>query len=332
MARLADVARAAGVSTSTASRALSRPEMVAEATRERVARAAAEMGFTLNATARALTTGRTGLVGVIVPTLANPFFPPIVTGVQEALTEAGGNVLLGVSDRSETRERELAAQLGSRVDGLVLVAPVSADAALRELAERLPTVTVDRTVRGLPGVVVDTPGGVRELMAHLTGLGHRRIAYLGGPPGSWMDQQRRKAARTAVTDGGGELIVLDPVPPQVDAGLAAAEDLVRRDEGVTAVLVYSSYVLLGLLMGLRTAGLRVPEDISLAASDDLTVIGMTQPGSTALHVPLEEAGSAACRLLQTTPLPGGRPQRVRIPTRLDVRDSTAAPPRTAEVS
>ncbi|WP_328827120.1 substrate-binding domain-containing protein [Streptomyces ureilyticus] len=153
-----------------------------------------------------------------------------------------------------------------------LVGSVSADAALRELAERLPKVTVDRTVRGLLRVV-DTPGGVRELMAHLTGLGHRRIAYLGGPPGSWMDQQRRKAARTAVADGGGELIVLDPVPPQVDAGLAAAEGLVRRDEGVSAVLVHSSYVLLGLLTGLRAAGLRVPKDISLAASDDLTVIG-----------------------------------------------------------
>ncbi|MGY0057015.1 LacI family DNA-binding transcriptional regulator [Streptomyces sp. LZ34] len=314
------------MSTSTASRALSRPDMVAAETRERVAKAAAEMGFTLNATARALTTGHTGLVGVIVPTLANPFFPPIVTGVQESLAEAGGNVLLGVSDRSEERERELAAQLGSRVDGLVLVAPVSGDATLRELAERLPVATVDRTTPGLPGVVVDTPGGVRELMAHLLGLGHRHIAYLGGPPGSWMDRQRTKAARKAVEDSGGELTVLDPVPPQVDAGLAAAEHLVRGAERVTAVMAYSSYVLLGLLMGLRGAGLRVPEDISLAASDDLTVIGMTQPGSTALHVPLQEAGAAACRLVREAPHTGERPPRVRIPTRLVVRGSTAAPP------
>ncbi|MFD8868008.1 LacI family DNA-binding transcriptional regulator [Streptomyces sp. NPDC059590] len=327
MVRLADVARAAGVSTSTASRALSRPDMVAAETRERVAKAAAEMGFTLNATARALTTGHTGLVGVIVPTLANPFFPPIVTGVQESLAETGGNVLLGVSDRSEERERELAAQLGSRVDGLVLVAPVSGDATLHELAERLPVVTVDRTTPGLPGVVVDTPGGVRELMAHLLGLGHRHIAYLGGPPGSWMDRQRTRAARKAVEDGGGELTVLDPVPPQVDAGLAAAEHLVRRAERVTAVMAYSSYVLLGLLMGLRGAGLRVPEDISLAASDDLTVIGMTQPGTTALHVPLQEAGAAACRLVREAPHTGERPPRVRVPTRLVVRGSTAPPPK-----
>ncbi|MGO4423668.1 LacI family DNA-binding transcriptional regulator, partial [Streptomyces sp. MCAF7] len=246
--------------------------------------------------------------------------------VQESLTETGGNVLLGVSDRSEERERELAAQLGSRVDGLVLVAPVSGDATLHELAERLPVVTVDRTTPGLPGVVVDTPGGVRELMAHLLGLGHRHIAYLGGPPGSWMDRQRTRAARKAVEDGGGELTVLDPVPPQVDAGLAAAEHLVRRAERVTAVMAYSSYVLLGLLMGLRGAGLRVPEDISLAASDDLTVIGMTQPGSTALHVPLQEAGAAACRLVREAPHTGERPPRVRIPTRLVVRGSTAPPP------
>ncbi|MBA6436486.1 LacI family DNA-binding transcriptional regulator [Streptomyces sp. GMR22] len=326
MVRLADVARAAGVSTSTASRALSRPDMVAAETRERVSLVAAEMGFRLNATARALTTGHTGLVGVIVPTLANPFFPPIVTGVQQPLTEAGGNVLLGVSDHSADRERELVHQLGPRVDGLILVAPVSPDAALRSFAERLPVVTVDRTAPGLPGVVVDTPGGVTKLMDHLLGLGHRRIAYLGGPPGSWMDRQRRKAALTAVADGGGELIVLDPVPPRFDAGLATAEHLVRQETPITAVMVYSSYVLLGLFMGLGSAGLRVPEDISLAASDDLTVIGMTQPGSTALHVPLQEAGSEACRLVRETPAAGSRPPRVRIATRLVVRDSTAAPP------
>ncbi len=299
--------------------------MVAEETRERVARAADEMGFRLNATARALTTGHTGLVGVIVPTLANPFFPPIVTGVQQPLTEAGGNVLLGVSDHSADRERELVTQLGSRVDGLVLVAPVSPDATLRSFAERLPVVTVDRTTPGLPGVVVDTPGGVRKLMAHLLGLGHRRIAYLGGPPGSWMDRQRRKAALESVADGGGELTVLDPVPPQFDAGLAAAEHLVRHEARVTAVMVYSSYVLLGLFVGLGNAGLRVPEDMSLAASDDLTVIGMTRPGSTALHVPLQEAGDAAGRLVREAPEVGSRPPRVRVTTRLVVRDSTAPP-------
>ena len=301
--------------------------MVAPETRERVARAADEMGFRLNATARALTTGQTGLVGVIVPTHANPFFPPIVTGVQQSLTEAGGNVLLGVSDRSADRERELAPPLGTRVDGLILVAPVNTDADLRGIAERLPVVTVDRTVPGLPGVVVDTPGGVRKLMAHLLGLGHRRIAYLGGPPGSWMDRQRRKAAREAVAEADGELIVLDPAPPQFDAGLAAAEHLVRQEERVTAVMVYSSYVLLGILMGLGNAGLRVPEDISLAASDDLTVIGMTRPDSTALHVPLGEAGSAALRLVREAPPASGRPPRVRIPTRLMVRESTGAPRR-----
>ncbi|GAA2431499.1 LacI family DNA-binding transcriptional regulator [Actinomadura vinacea] len=325
MVRLADVARAAGVSTSTASRALSRPEMVAPKTREHVARVAAAMGFQLNATARALTTGRTGLVGVIVPTLANPFFPPIVTGVQQPLTEAGGNVLLGVSDHSEDRERDLVTQLESRVDGLVLVAPVSGDAALRAAAERLPVVTVDRAVPGLPAVLVDIPSGVRQLMAHLLDLGHRRIAYLGGPPGSWMDRQREKAALKAAADAGARLTVLDPVPPQIDAGLAAAEHLLRHEAEVTAVLAYSSYVLLGLLMGLPGAGLRVPEDISLAASDDLTVIGMTRPGGTALQVPLEEAGRTACRLVQESSGNGTRPRRVRVPTTLVVRESTAAP-------
>ncbi|MCP2163644.1 transcriptional regulator, LacI family [Goodfellowiella coeruleoviolacea] len=296
--------------------------MVAAATRERVLAAAEEMGFRLNASARALTTGHTGLVGVIVPTLANPFFPPILTGVQEELQTVGGNVVLAVSEHSAESEQALADRLASHVDGLILVAPVSPDAAVRTMAQRLPTVTIDRTVRGLPGVLVDVPGGVRDLVNHLVELGHRRIAYLGGPPSSWMDQRRRLAATEAVRAADGELVVLRPVPPRIDAGLAAAEHI-ANGASVTAIIAYSSYVLLGLLIGLHNAGLRVPEDISLAASDDLTLLGTTQPSITALHVPLDRAGAAASQLVLNADTTGKPAKAVRIDTQLVVRESTA---------
>jgi LacI family transcriptional regulator len=321
MVTLADVARAAGVSKATASRALSRPDMVAADTRERVLAVAATMGFEFNASARALTTGRTGLIGVLVPSLANPYFAPIVTGVQRALSAHGENILLAVSEGSQSSEHELAGKLASRVDGLVFIAPVSPDSAIRSFTSKLPVVTVDRTVPAVPGVLIDTPGGVADIVTHLAGLGHRAIAYVGGPDGSWMAERRNSAVEEAARRSGVDLTALGPVSPRIDAGLAVAER-VAAERSVTAVVAYSSYLLLGLHLGLREAGVRVPEDISLAASDDLTAISADRPDTTALRVPLEEAGIAAVRLLQEAN-PPKRARRLRIATELIVGGSTA---------
>ena len=321
MVTLADVARAAGVSKATASRALSRPDMVAADTRERVLAVAATMGFEFNASARALTTGRTGLIGVLVPSLANPYFAPIVTGAQRALSAHGDNILLAVSEGSQSSEHELAGKLASRVDGLVFIAPVSPDSAIRSFTSKLPVVTVDRTVPAVPGVLIDTPGGVADIVTHLAGLGHRAIAYVGGPDGSWMAERRNSAVEEAARRSGVDLTALGPVGPRIDAGLAVAEHI-AAERSVTAVVAYSSYLLLGLHLGLREAGVRVPEDISLAASDDLTAISADRPDTTALRVPLEEAGIAAVRLLQEAN-PPKRARRVRITTELIVGGSTA---------
>ncbi|MGX1668001.1 LacI family DNA-binding transcriptional regulator [Streptomyces sp. NPDC055400] len=321
MVTLADVARAAGVSKATASRALSRPDMVAAGTRERVTTAAETMGFEFNASARALTTGRTGLIGVLVPSLANPYFAPIVTGVQRALSEQGDNILLAVSEGSQSRERELAGKLASRVDGLVFIAPLSPDPAIRAFTSRLPVATVDRTVPSVPGVLIDTPGGVADIVTHLAGLGHRSVAYVGGPEDSWMAERRCAAVEEAARRTGVGIRVLGPVPPRIDAGLAVAERIAAARD-VTAVVAYSSYLLLGLHLGLRDAGVRVPEDISLAASDDLTAISTDRPDTTTLRVPLEEAGIAAVRLLHDVK-PSKRARRLRIATELMVGQSTA---------
>lgn len=257
MVTLADVARAAGVSKATASRALSRPDMVAADTRERVLAVAATMGFEFNASARALTTGRTGLIGVLVPSIANPYFAPIVTGVQRALSAHGENILLAVSEGSQSSEHELAGKLASRVDGLVFIAPVSPDSAIRSFTSKLPVVTVDRTVPAVPGVLIDTPGGVADIVTHLAGLGHRAIAYVGGPDGSWMAERRNSAVEEAARRSGVDLTALGPVGPRIDAGLAVAEHI-AAERSVTAVVAYSSYLLLGLHLGLREAACAGP--------------------------------------------------------------------------
>ncbi|MEU6661890.1 LacI family DNA-binding transcriptional regulator [Streptomyces sp. NPDC046821] len=322
MATLMDVARAAGVSKATASRALQRPELVAESTRLRVREAAERLGFHPNAAARALTTGRTGMVGLIVPTLSNPFFAPLVTGAQREAEESGHHLLIAVSEYDDAREAALADRLAEQADGLIMVTPVGTDSALRERSQRLPLVLVDRQVGRLPAVVADTATGLTQLLDHLLDLGHHDIAYISGPAGSWADQQRRAALAERAAQAAARLHVLGPLPPTFDAGIAAARDLPRT---ATAVLAYNSYLALGLLHGLLAVNRRVPEDISLAAADDLSSLRATTPPVTALDVPLDEVGALAfTRLID---LLAGRRLTVtsHLPSRPVIRASTAAP-------
>ncbi|XIG73464.1 LacI family transcriptional regulator [Streptomyces sp. SGAir0957] len=322
MATLLDVARAAGVSKATASRALQRPDMVAQATRERVREAADRLGFKANAAARALTTGRTGLVGLIVPTLSNPFFAPLVIGAQQAAEDTESHLLIAVSEYDAEREAALADRLSEQADGLIMVTPVGTDAALRERSGRRPLVLVDRQVGRLPAVVADTVPGLAELLDHLLGLGHRDIAYVSGPAGSWADEQRRATLTTRAADAGARVHVLGPLPPTFDAGIEASAAV---PEAATAVLAYNSYLALGLLHGLGAAGRRVPEDISLAAADDLSTLSATTPPVTALDVPLREVGSLAVTRLHDLITGHRRTVTSRLPAAPVLRASTAPP-------
>lgn len=323
MATLADVAREAGVSKATASRAIMRPDMVAAPTLARVRAAADRLGFQPNRAARALTTGRTGMLGLIVPTLANPFFSPLVLGAQRAAEETDSHLLIGVSEYDAAREAALAGRLCEQADGLVMVAPVGSDASLRAQASRRPLVLVDRRVGRLPAVVLDTATGTADLVHHLHAAGHREIAYLSGPPGSWADAERRKAAAERAASEGGRLHVLGPLDPTFDAGVGAARQLPLR---VTGVVAYNSYLALGLLHGLTAAGVHVPRDLSLAAADDLNALDATDPPVTALEVPVEEAGALAVARLLEVHAGVRRTVTTRLPTRVLPRGSTAPPP------
>ncbi|MFF0745675.1 LacI family DNA-binding transcriptional regulator [Streptomyces sp. NPDC004111] len=322
MSTLADVAREAGVSKATASRALMRPEMVAAATLAKVRDAADRLGFHPNPAARALTTGRTGMLGLIVPTLANPFFAPLVLGAQQAAEETDNHLLIAVSEYDADREAALAERVSEQVDGLILVAPVGTDASLRTRADRLPLVLVDRRVGRLPAVVLDTATGTADLVGHLVELGHRHLAYVSGPSGSWADTHRQAAMKALTDAAGARLDVLGPLPPTFDSGIAAASAV---PAAATAVVAYNSYLALGLLHGLKAAGREVPDDISIAAADDLTALASTTPAVTALDVPVAEAGAAAVTRLLQVREGVRRTVTTSLPTTLRRRASTAAP-------
>ncbi|MFJ8673217.1 LacI family DNA-binding transcriptional regulator [Streptomyces sp. NPDC093589] len=322
MARLEDVARQAGVSASTVSRALSRPDMISEATRNKVLAAAEALGYRHNAAARALVTGRTELLAFSVPTLANPFYAPVIEGAQQAAEQAGCELIVVVTDGSAEREKALFARLTDRVDGFAAAGPRSPAPVLSALADHLPLVTLNRRVRGVSSVVIDTPTGVGAIGTHLAGLGHRRIAYLGGPERSWLDPRRLRALRTAVPEC--EVVALGPYPPEFEAGVRAADAV--RESGCTAALAYSSTLLLGLLHRMTMLGLRAPGDLSLACADDLSAAGLAMPDVTALHVPAAEAGRRAVeRLLDLSTGPSDSATHQSLPVQLLPRASTGEP-------
>lgn len=316
---IADIAAAAGVSKATVSRALTRPDLVADETRERILAVAARSGFHPNRAARALTTGHTGMVGLVMPTLANPFFAPLVLNVQEAAARESTLVLVATSEYSASREQEIVGRLADQVDGFIMVAPMSGDQALRGLARAHPLVLVDRVVGRMPAVLAGATTGVADAFDHLSALGHQRLAYIGGPPHSWADRRRQRVLAERATASGVSLVTVGPLPPAFDAGLVAAG---RVPADVTGIIAYNSSLALGLLHALLVKGVRVPEDISLVSGDDLAAFGEMTPAITAVEVPFAEAGTQAVTAL----LGGPGPRRpLVVASRLIVRSSTASP-------
>lgn len=303
---LRDVARAAGVSPATASRALSAPDLVTPARREQVQRAARELGYRPNRAARELITGRTGNLCLVVPDLENPFFAAVAKGVQARARALGHAVFVTDAEEDARLEPELVAHLGSQVDGAVLCSPRMSDDDLDRLADELPLVLVNREHGSLPSVVVDNADGVRQAVTHLHALGHRRIAYAGGPADSWSDTRRRHGLQHASHGlSGMEVVNLGHFAPVFAGGVAAA-DLVAAS-GATAVLAHNDLVALGILSRLQARGIRVPEDVSVVGYDDIPAATLVSPALTTVTVPLARLGREAVDLLVSSGLRSGRP-------------------------
>ncbi|MBB5430101.1 LacI family DNA-binding transcriptional regulator [Nocardiopsis composta] len=326
VARLDDVAREAGVSASTVSRAMSRPDMVAPATLARVRDAAERLGFRANPAARALITGRTGFFALLVPDLDNPFYAATATAAQDRAAEAGRRVIIAVTGGEAAREAAALADLEGQVDGFAVLSPMSAAAALKEVHRRKPVVAINRRVSGLTSFTVDTPGGLGRIYDRLVELGHRDVAYLAGPPGSWMDRRRRDELVEHAARSGLRVRLHGPVRPAFAEGAAAAREI--AGSGCTAVLVYNSLLLLGMMFEFGRMGVRVPEDVSVAAADDIALADLPGPQITAVLAPAGELGRCAVAALAEMVGAGGadrRPAGRRLPTGVRITDSLAPP-------
>jgi LacI family transcriptional regulator len=326
-ATIRDVARASGVHVSTVSRTFSAPSLVNPETRGRVLACAASLDYRPNRAARALITGRTTNLGLIVADIVNPYFPPMIKAAQGQARLHDHHVFVADTDEDSGVEEELVRALATQVDGLVLCSPRMANSAIIALAREVPLVVVNRLVDGVPAVLMDVAQGAREAIGHLADLGHRTITYLGGPRGSWTNRELRRAATAAARARDVELTVLGPVAP-TEAGGAGVADQLRRG-GSTAVLAYNDLMAIGLLEALRSRHVDVPGELSIIGVDDIPQSALAR--LTTVSTPTADAGRAAVDLLL-------RPQDRRsnipviLPTTLTCRASAGGLPTRAHTS
>jgi LacI family transcriptional regulator len=313
-ATIKDVARACGVHVSTVSRTFSAPHLVNPATRSRVMAAADDLGYRPNRAARALTTGRTFNMGLIVADIANPFFPPLIKAAQSQARGRDYHVFVADTDEDPRVEEELIRTLTKQVDGVLLCSPRLSNRMIERLAEDVPFVVINRRIKGMPAVLMNVAQGAKLALEHLTGLGHRRIALVSGPIGSWTSNEMQGVAAEAP---GLDLVFFGPNQPTEAGGLAVAADVAAC--GATAVLAYNDLVALGLIEGLAAMEIGVPDQISVIGFDDILPGRLNRPKLTTVAMPAVAAGRMAVDLLLQS---GGEGATVTLDTALIVREST----------
>ncbi|HEY2674151.1 MAG TPA: LacI family DNA-binding transcriptional regulator [Rugosimonospora sp.] len=332
---LRDVAQLAGVHPATASRALNpqtRPLVNADTARK-VLRAADSIGYQPNPIARSLKTARTATIGVVIPDLTNPLFPPIVRGIEDVLTPAGYNSWIVNTDNDPQREETQVESLRSRqVEGLIIATARRDHPLLVRLhRQSVKMVLVNRRVEGLelPAVTADDDLGVGMAVAHLARLGHRRIAHLAGPRSTSTGAARARAFRHAVRDLG---LVDDPaLTVECDYwseahGAQALRGLLDSGTGFTGIVAGNDLIALGCYDVFTERGMTCPDDVSVVGFNDMPFLDKMRPPLTTVSVPHYEIGIETARLLLDTIAEPDRPPRaVLLAPSLVVRASTAEP-------
>ena len=324
-ASVKDVARAAGVSPATVSRALGKGP-ISEALRAQVLEAVRTTGYRPNLAARRLRSQDSGTIGLIVADIGNPFFTGVAKAVEEAAYQAGLRVILCNTDEDPAREAiYLRLMQEERVTGLILAPTRTTADRLETQPLEVPTVLIDRA--GPPGrfdcVLLDNEAASAALVDHLVAQGHRRIAGLFGQT-SFTGIERAAGYRAAMARHGlpaRERFVL----PQVEAAEAGFAALLAEGPRPEAVMVSNSLLLMGLLRAVRAAGLRIPADIALAGFDNEPWTSLVEPGLTVIEQPLAEIGRTAMALLfERLRAPTAPVRKVMLSGRCVLRGSTAA--------
>ena len=328
-----DVAREAGVSTATVSRALNGTGRIAPATREAIEQAVERLDYRPNTIARSLVTKSTQTIAFLLPDITNPFYASLVSGIQQIALASGHTMLLCTTGGDAEREAEYLSLLrakqvdGALVDGLVL--PPERIAEFVE--DGFPIVCLDRDVRSqsVPLVQVDNHRGARLAVDHLVGLGHVRIAHLTGAPELGISGERLAGYHAAL---GAAKVPFDPGLVRAghfseDGGYDATHALLESGARFTGVFAANDLSAIGALAALREAGLTVPDDVSVVGFDDLRLSARTAPPLTTVRQPAVEIAQRATQILVAL-IAGRRVRKLRylLEPALVVRSSTAPPP------
>lgn len=318
----ADVAKKAGVSVSTVSRALGSPALVAAPTRERVEQASQELGYLPNPSAQNLASGRTGTIGLVVSDLENPHFSALAKGIQGRARELGHAVLIVDTDEDPAVEVEVLGSLAHQVDGVIVCSARASDDAVRRYAERTTLVLINRTLDGIASVVGDEIGGSREIMRHLAALGHRTVACAKGPRQSWTSAQRLIGLQRAADELDlHDVIDLGAFRPDYFGGVAVADLLLASP--ATAVVVHNDLMAVGVLRRLAERGVGVPGEFSVVSHDDILIAAAFSPSLTSVRSSAKSVSRAATALLLELLRDGENAQHHQvIPMDLQVRAST----------
>lgn len=324
-ATIYDIAKLAGVNPSTVSRALSTPGRINAATEAKVRAAAQELNYRVNPFARALPTGKTKMIALMVADITNPVFFKIVRGAEIVAAEEGYTLVVAESQESSKLEADSLQRILPSVDGVIFGTTRLNDEELYRTNSEKPVVLVNRLVEGVADVVPDNETGIAEAVAHLAALGHKHIGFLGGPTASWINTDRWNLLMKHAVASGMTIVSIGPNAPTVEGGRNAFEQV--RASGVTAIIAYNDLMGIGLLRAATAAGVKIPEDLSIIGFDNIFGSDFTSPPLTTIEMPLERIGGNAVRALLSTfentdaTVPHGSDET----TSLLVRGSTARP-------
>jgi LacI family transcriptional regulator len=342
IATIRDVARRAEVHPGTASRALNEAtrSLVKPETAERVMAAALALGYKPDYLARSFKTKRTFSIGVVIPDINNPLFPPIVRGVEDRLSTSGYFALLANTENDiEREERILEGMLGRRTDGLVLATARRKDPLLVQLGRQgIAVVLVNRVVEdgAFSSVSADDRAGTRMVIEHLVGLGHQQIGHVAGPQSLSTGYQRYRGFVSSMTDNGlraGQSLVSFAAGFSIAEGMRCATELLSRPARPTAIVAANDMLALGCYTALERLGLNCPGDVSVVGFNDMPFVDRVHPPLTTVRIPHYDLGAhAADLLLERVAEPATPIKIVLLAPQLIVRGSTGPAVQLATVA
>jgi len=294
-ATIYDIAKLAGVNPSTVSRALTSPGRLNAKTEAKIRAAAKELNYRANPFARALPTGRTKMIGLMIADITNPMFSNAVRGAEAMAMKYGYTLVIAESQESTIIEASALEKIQAAVDGLIMVTTRLSDEQIREINSQKPIVLMNRVVKGVEDVVPQNAPGIEEAIKHLASQGHKHIGFLSGPSNSWMSNERWKLLMKSALSHKMTIVEIGPNSPSIEGGKDALDRVIAS--GITAVVAYNDLMAIGLMRSAQERGYTIPADLSIIGFDNIFGSDFTSPPLTTIQMPLNEVGARAVESL-----------------------------------